>query len=256
MSDMEPLSLSLITLLWAAGLLAGFVDSIAGGGGIISLPVLLSTGMPPHLALGTNKLQGTFGSLTSSFNYWRKGLVDFNVIPVGIVFTAMGALAGTISVQLMPAGYLKHIIIVLLALVFIYTVLTPELGEKEKPPIIPELAFYGCAGLTLGFYDGFFGPGTGSFWCISIVLLMGAGLKKATAHTKVLNFTSNIVALSAFFIGGNIMLPAGIAMGIGQSMGAYTGSRLVIKKGTGFIRFFLMAVVAATLSKLIYSTYF
>jgi hypothetical protein len=116
--------------------------------------------------------------------------------------------------------------------------------------------FFGCAGMTLGFYDGFFGPGTGSFWTIALVVLLGLNLKKATAHTKVFNFTSNVVALAAFFAGGNVLVSAGLLMGAGQMLGAFAGSRLVIQKGTGFVRVFFLVVVAATVSKLVYSTYY
>ena len=110
--------------------------------------------------------------------------------------------------------------------------------------------------MALGFYDGFFGPGTGSFWTIALVMVLGLNLKKATAHTKVFNFTSNVVALLAFLVGQNVVISAGLLMGAGQMMGAYTGSRLVIQRGTGFVRVFFLVVVAATMIKLAYSTYF
>ncbi len=252
---MDALSYSALFFLWLAGLLAGFVDSIAGGGGIISLPALLATGMPPHLALGTNKLQGSFGSLTAAVNYTRKGLVDLREIPLGIVFTALGALAGTVTVQILSADFLRHIILFLLIAVFIYTLLSPELGSVDRQPKMTAPLFFGLAGMMLGFYDGFFGPGTGSFWTIALVLMLGLNLKKATAHTKIFNFTSNIVALVAFFIGGNVVLSAGLLMGVGQMCGAFLGSRLVIERGTGFVRIFFLVVVAATVIKLVYSTY-
>jgi uncharacterized membrane protein YfcA len=242
-------------ILWGAGVLAGFVDAIAGGGGIISLPALLATGMPPHLALGTNKLQGTCGSLTAAFNYSRKGLVDAKTIPAGVVFTAVGAMAGTVTVQFLSPDFLRHVILILLAAVFIYTWISPDLGRLDRAPRLPARIFWACAGLALGFYDGFFGPGTGSFWAIVLVAGLGLNLKKATAHTKVFNFTSNIVSLGAFFAGHHVVLSAGLLMGTGQMLGAFLGSRLVIRKGTGFVRVFFMVVVAATLAKLVYSTY-
>jgi uncharacterized protein len=252
---MEPLSFSAHFFLWLAGLFAGFVDSIAGGGGIISLPALLATGMPPHLALGTNKLQGSFGSLTAAVNYSRKGLVNMREIPMGIVFTALGALAGTVTVQVLSADFLRHIILFLLAGVFIYTLCSPDLGRIDRRPFVAAPLFFGCAGMVLGFYDGFFGPGTGSFWTIALVLMLGLNLKKATAHTKIFNFTSNIVALGGFCIGGNVLVSAGLLMGAGQMLGAFLGSRLVIQKGTGFVRVFFLVVVAATIFKLAYNTY-
>ena len=253
---MEALSFSALFWLWLAGLLAGFVDAIAGGGGIISLPALLATGMPPHLALGTNKLQGTCGSLTSTFNYSRKGLVDLRDIPTGVLFTALGALTGTVSVQVLSPDFLRHMILFLLAGVFLYTLFSPELGRRDQPSTMVKPVFFGCAGMALGFYDGFFGPGTGSFWTIALVMVLGLNLKKATAHTKVFNFTSNVVALVAFFVGQNVLISAGLLMGSGQVMGAYTGSRLVIQKGTGFVRVFFLVVVAATIIKLAHATYF
>jgi hypothetical protein len=253
---MEPLSISALFWLWLAGLLAGFVDSIAGGGGIISLPALLAAGMPPHLALGTNKLQGTCGSLTATINYVRKGLVNLREVPAGILFTAFGALAGTVTVQVISPDFLRHIIFFLLAGVFLYTLLSPDLGKLDRRPLLAAPVFFGCTGMVLGFYDGFFGPGTGSFWAIALVVLLGLNLKKATAHTKVFNFTSNIVALAAFFVGQNVVISAGLLMGGGQMLGAFMGSRLVIQKGTGFVRVFFLIVVAATMVKLIYSSYF
>ena len=128
--------------------------------------------------------------------------------------------------------------------------------QPIQPHLRQPLFFFGCAGMSLGFYDGFFGPGTGSFWTIALVVLLGLNLKKATAHTKVFNFTSNVVALAAFLAGGNVLVSAGLLMGAGQMLGAFVGSRLVIRKGTGFVRVFFLVVVAATVTKLVYSTYF
>jgi len=253
---MDALSISAFLWLWLAGLLAGFVDAIAGGGGIISLPALLATGMPPHLALGTNKLQGTCGSLTATLNYSRKGLVNLREVPMGVFFTALGALTGTVTVQVLSPDFLRNIILFLLVGVFLYTLFSPELGKLDRRPILAAPFFFGCAGMALGFYDGFFGPGTGSFWTIALVVLLGLNLKKATAHTKVFNFTSNVVALAAFFAGGNVLVSAGLLMGAGQMLGAFVGSRLVIQKGTSFVRVFFLVVVAATVAKLVYSTYF
>ncbi len=252
---MNTLSFSALFFLSLVGMVAGFVDSIAGGGGIISLPALLATGMPPHLALGTNKLQGSFGSFTAAVNYSRKGLVNRREIPSGILFTALGALVGTITVQVLSADFLRHIILVMLVGVFVYTLCSPDLGRIDRRPLMTAPLFFGLAGMLLGFYDGFFGPGTGSFWTIALVLMLGLNLKKATAHTKIFNFTSNLVALGAFLIGGHVSLSAGLLMGAGQMLGAFLGSRLVIRRGTGFVRGFFLVVVAVTIVKLVYTTY-
>jgi len=253
---MPPMTLSTLSLLWATGLFAGFVDSIAGGGGIISLPMLMATGMPPHAALGTNKLQGSFGSLTATINYSRKGLVSLREIPMGVTWTAIGAATGTLTVQWMSASFLSHLIVILLMGVFLYTIATPGMGRVDTRAKLSRPVFFTLAGFGLGFYDGFFGPGTGSFWTMALVLMLGLNLKRATAHTKVFNFTSNIVALAAFFMAGQVMVPAGVAMGFGQMIGAYLGSHLVIRRGTGFVRVFFIIVVAATIGRLGYTTYF
>lgn len=253
---MESLPLIVYVAFGVAGFAAGLVDAIAGGGGIISLPVLLSAGIPPHLALGTNKLQGSFGTLTASLNYSRKGLVAVKETVQGIIFTALGALAGTVTIQLMPADFLKQVIPVLLIVVFFYTLLSPKMGEKDGTARMPRGLFYSSAGLFLGFYDGFFGPGAGAFWMIALVMLCGMNLKKATAHTKIMNFTSNIMSLLVFVIGNNVLFIAGIVMGLGQVLGAFMGSNLVVVKRVSFVRVCFLAVVGVTILNVLYTTYF
>lgn len=252
---MESIALSKYILLGITGLFAGFVDSIAGGGGLITLPVLLSVGIPPHLALGTNKLQSSFGSFTAASNYTRKGLVDIKGVLPGIFFTACGAVIGTITIQHLSAGFLGQFIPIMLVTVFLYFLFSPDLGAVDKKAMMPEMLFYGITGLLLGFYDGFFGPGTGSFWMVAFVLSLGINLKSATAHTKIMNFASNFVALVVFIFGNNVLFTAGIVMGFCQVLGAFIGSNLVIIKGVRFVRVFFLTVVALTIVKLVYSTY-
>lgn len=243
-------------IMAATGFLAGFVDSIAGGGGIITVPVLLSLGLPPHLALGTNKLQACFGSITSTTRYYRKGLFTLKETWLGIVFTLIGALIGTVLIQLINADFLMKAIPLFLLAVFLYTLLSPKLGATDRQVNLSKFIFFPIAGILLGFYDGFFGPGTGSFWTIALVVLYGLNLKKATGMTKVMNFTSNIVSLLVFLIGGKVVFIAGIIMGSGQVAGAWAGSHMVIKHSTKFIRVFFLIVVAATIAKIIWSEFF
>ena len=159
------------------------------------------------------------------------------------------------TVQVLSTGLLKHLIPALLVVIFVYMLLNPKLGDTRGARRMATWAFYLVFGCLIGFYDGFFGPGTGTIWTVAFVLLLGLDLKKATAHTKVLNFTSNIVALVTFVAGGNVLLYLGLTMGLGQVFGAYVGSHLVIKRGTRFIRVFFLCVVAATIAKLLWSTY-
>lgn len=253
---MIDLSIFSLFILFAAAFLAGFVDSIAGGGGIITVPALLSVGLPPHLALGTNKLQASFGSLTAALNYRNGKMVRFRELTLGVAFTAIGAIAGSVTVQAVEADYLKHFIPVLLVIVFVYMLCKPNLGSIHRPHRMAPGLFYLVFGLMIGFYDGFFGPGTGSFWTIAFILWLGFDLKKATAHTKVMNFTSNIVALIMFLVGGHVVLIAGFVMGFAQMLGAFIGSHLVLRRGTAFVRVFFLSVVAITIAKLLWSTFF
>jgi uncharacterized membrane protein YfcA len=250
------LTVGIYILLWGCGFVGGFVDSIAGGGGIITVPVLLALGFDPHLALGTNKLQACFGSLTASTQYIRSDLVDIRETFEGIIFTAIGAVIGTVGIQLIDAEFLRQVLPVLLTVIFFYMLFSPKLGRLDSHPVVHKFLFYMTAGLAIGFYDGFFGPGTGSFWMVAFVVFMGHNLKKATAHTKVMNATSNVVSLIAFIIGGKVMFLPGLVMGTGQLLGAWLGSHMVIRKGTKFVRVFFLCVVAITIWKLVRSTYF
>ena len=239
-------------VFFVAAFLGGFIDAIAGGGGLITLPAIMAMGVPPHLALGTNKLQGVFGSFTATLNFTKKGLIDYKECFVGIVFTFIGALVGATLILFLNANFLKIIIPFLLIAIFIYTLFTPKIGESDRSAKMNERLFYVIFGLILGFYDGFFGPGAGSFWMFAMVALIGLNLKKAVAHTKALNFTSNIVALGVFIAGGQILWLVGFLMAVGQILGAYFGSNLVIKKEVKFIRTMFLIVVAATICKLLF----
>ena len=159
------MDLSLLTgvLLFVTGLAAGFVDSIAGGGGLITLPVLLSIGLPPQLALGTNKLQGSFGTLSATVNFIHKGKVGLKENLGGIGFTFVGAVVGAWAIQQIQAGFIRHLIPFLLLFVFVYTLPAKDLGSAPRRARMGRRLFFMVFGLSLGFYDGFFGPGTGAF---------------------------------------------------------------------------------------------
>ncbi len=251
---MQIIDFSVLTLflLFLAGFGAGFVDSIAGGGGIITLPVLLAVGIPPHFALATNKLQSSFGSFTATVNYTKKGLLKPKSVLRGVFFTFIGAASGAVIVQYTSSKFLTNFIIIMLILLFFFTLFNKNLGFKEKIARMSPSFFYLIFGLLIGFYDGFFGPGTGSFWTIALVVLLGLHLKAATAQTKIFNFTSNIVSLAVFALSGLVLLKIGIIMGVGQVAGAYSGSTLVVKKDVAFVRYIFLIVVAATIIKLIY----
>jgi uncharacterized membrane protein YfcA len=252
---MDQFAIHTYFILAGAAFVGGFVDSIAGGGGIITVPVLLSIGLPVPLALGTNKLQAAFGSLTASVNYIRKDLADLKDTVPGILCTAIGAAVGAFALQRIDPSFLARAVPIMLIAIFAYLLLSPEFGHKERRARMNRYAFYATFGLAIGFYDGFFGPGTGNFWTIAFVVLLGLNLKNATAHTKIMNFTSNIISLAVFIHGGNVLFKVGLTMAAGQLIGAYIGSHLVITKGVKFVKVFFMTVVAITIAKLVYSTY-
>ncbi|MBJ6723262.1 TSUP family transporter [Geomesophilobacter sediminis] len=235
-------------LLFLAGGLAGLIDAIAGGGGLITVPVLLGVGLPPQFALGTNKLQSTFGSASAMAHFVRAGTVRLRPALAGILWTAVGACLGAWAVQQIDPSFLKRLIPYLLLGILCYTVFTPKLGMEEVHPRLSHGVFYALFGLLLGFYDGFLGPGTGSFWVVAIMLCLGYDMRKATGHTKLFNFVSNIVSLVVFLVGGHVVFVAGLVMGAGQAIGARLGAKLVIKKGARFIRpVFICSVLAVTI---------
>lgn len=237
------------------GLAAGLVDSIAGGGGLITLPMLLAVGLPPVQALGTNKLQSSFGSCTAMLNYGRKGLIQPRETPVGVLFTFLGAAAGALLAQHLPPSLLEKIIPVMLMLALVYTIAQRRFWKMEHRRRINATVFGVAAGLLLGFYDGFFGPGTGSIWLVAIMLGLGKDVTRATALTKVMNFTSNIASLAMFALAGVLVVPLGLTMAAGQVVGARVGSSLAARRGATLIRPVFLAVVAVTTIKVLYDAW-
>ena len=242
-------------LLFLTGLASGFVDSIAGGGGLISLPVLLNFGLAPQLALGTNKLQGTFGSGSAAWHYVQAKTVALSDCRLGFLCSFGGASVGALAVEKVDPSFLHRAIPILLIAVAIYMLIKPRLGTEELHPRMRRQQFDVVVGLLLGFYDGFFGPGVGTFWAIAYVLGLGFNLTRATGYTKVMNFASNLSSLALFVLGGNVHFGAGLTMGVGQLLGARIGARMVVARGTRFIRPIFLTVVLVITAKLLYDNY-
>jgi hypothetical protein len=241
----------LYPVLFASGLVAGWIDSIAGGGGLLTIPVLLGIGLSPQVALGTNKFQASFGSFTAASYYVRKGIVDLPDALLGIVWTLLGSAAGTWAVQQIHPDFLNLLIPVLLIAIAVYMLFAPIPGDQDGRAHMHRSFFYVFFGLALGFYDGFFGPGVGSFWAFALIAALGFNLTRATGYTKVMNFTSNIISFVLFLIGGFVLVLPGIAMAAGQIIGARIGSGMVVKRGAKFIRPIFIAVVILTTLKLL-----
>lgn len=244
--------LTALTLLVLAAFAAGTIDAIAGGGGLITVPALLATGMPPAMALATNKLQGSFGSLTATLYFLRRGLIDLKAMRLAIACTLAGSALGTLLVQRLDSSQLRALLPFLLMAFALYFLLSPRIGDDDTKRRIGDIAFALLIGTGVGFYDGFFGPGTGSFFAVAFVALAGYGIRKATAHTKLLNFTSNIASLATFIIGGQVVWSVGLAMAAGQWLGASLGARLAVKRGATLIKPLLVTVALAVSLRLLW----
>lgn len=240
----------IIIALAGLAAIAGFVDAIAGGGGLLTLPALLLAGLDPLAALATNKLQSSFGSASAAFAFGRAGRIDLKSSLPFIATTFAGACLGVMAVSIVPVGALTAILPVLLIAMAVYFALAPRLSDEDAKARISALAFSAVAG-AIGFYDGVFGPGTGSFLMLGFVLLLGYGVLRATAHTKLLNFTSNIASLLMFLAAGKILWAVGLAMGLGQMSGAYAGSHLAMRHGARLIRPLLVVVCCAMALRLV-----
>jgi len=241
-----------IALLIGAALFAGFVDAIAGGGGLITIPALLLAGIPPVEALATNKVQGTFGAGTAALAYARRGHVDLRqqVRPALIAFAA--GFAGSQLVPFIPTEALRLILPGVMIAVALFFALKPGLSDADRHQRIGPLAFMLTAVPLIAFYDGLVGPGTGSFFMISFVMLAGHGILKATAHTKFLNFSSNVGSLTAFAIAGSPLWALGLAMGAAQILGAQIGSHMAMRIGARLIKPLLVVTSTAMALRLIW----
>ena len=240
--------------LFVAGLAAGTVDAVAGGGGLITLPAMLGVGLPVPLALGTNKLGSVFGTASASWSFARRGLVDLRECKLGIACSLVGAGLGAVVVRLIDPSLLGRLIPWLLAAIITYFMLRPKLGDTDRHQRMGATPFYGLFGLGLGFYDGVFGPGAGSFWTIAFVALLGYNFVKAAAHTKVMNLASNLGALVLFALNGSVVLVPALAIGAGQLIGGRYGAHLAMTRGARFIRPVFLTMAALVALKLIYAS--
>ncbi|KEY60098.1 sulfite exporter TauE/SafE family protein [Serratia sp. DD3] len=245
----------ILGILFFVALFAGFIDSIAGGGGLLTVPALLAAGVPPAQALATNKLQSVGGSFSASLYFVRRRVVDLNTQKLTIFLTLIGSVIGAILVQHLRSDLLRQMLPLLVISIGIYFLLTPRLGENDRQRRVGALAFGLIAGAGIGFYDGFFGPGAGSFYALAYVTLCGFNLAKATAHAKVLNFTSNLGSLVMFIMGGNVVWTIGLVMLVGQVLGARLGARMVLTKGQKLIRPMIVVVSLLMSGKLLYDSH-
>ncbi len=248
------MSITAIAFLCAAGFIAAAVDSIAGGGGLISLPAIIAAGIPPHFALGTNKFASSFGSLTSTARFAFSGKIDFKLVRFQIPCAVLGAALGVRTVLALDERILNILIVVMIFSVALYTVLKKNFGRIDhfkgltKVNVAVGMAFAFC----LGFYDGFFGPGAGSFLIFLFISIYGYDFVRAAGNSKILNFTSNVVSLALFAMSGKIIYLAGIPMALSMIAGAWVGAHIALKKGAAVIKPIFVTIALALIVKLIW----
>ncbi len=256
---MEMLEPSVLVILALVAFSAGFIDAVAGGGGMLTVPALLSVGLPPHLALGTNKLSATFASSTAAFTYYKKRLFNPQFWQRSFIATLIGAICGTLLVNIISADWLNKILPLIILATAVYSILhkAPSDHQVELPEITPRLQRTQLIqGLSLGLYDGAIGPGTGAFWTVSNMMLYRLNILLASGVAKAMNFTSNITSLVTFAILGHINWALGLTMGVCLMAGAYLGAHSAIRFGSGFIRPVFVTVVTIMAIKLAYQAWF
>lgn len=244
---MDPTILLLLTATAAA---AGFIDAIAGGGGLLTLPALLMAGVPANQAIATNKLQGAFGVAAASYSFHRAVQIDWKTLRPAIAGTAAGAALGAVAIANLDASWLRPIIPYALVAAALYFALAPYLRPHAPRTALSAPAFAVGLAAPIGFYDGVFGPGAGSLYMLAFLAFAGIDLLAATARTKVLNFTSNIVSLAIFTLSGHVNFAIGLPMALGQAAGAWAGSHVALRHGGWIIRPLLVLTTSAAAIRL------
>lgn len=245
------LSLLTYAVLTAVAFVAGFISSIAGAGGMLTLPALLWAGVPPLHALGTNKFQSVFGQLSSSVNFFQKGHLDLRPLWPGLVAAVAGSALGTWSVTQLGGEQLRLLLPVLLIAIALYFALSPRISDHSARPRVSNGVFNVLVGGGMGFYGGFFGPGQGSIVALAFVALLGYNMRRATAHTKPLVLATNGVSMLIFMAGGYLLWGLAICMSLAQVLGARLGSNLVIDRGVRLVKPVVIAVTIAIALRLL-----
>jgi len=253
---LEPSTWALLALI---GLLAGFIDAIVGGGGMLTVPALLSLGLPPHLTLGTNKLSACFASGTAAYTYFKKQLFTPHFWKQSLYSTFVGALIGTTLVNFVSSQWLEKLLPIVILIAAIYSLFNRMQEQKGNTLPNEDNALkikQRIQGFLLGFYDGYAGPGTGAFWVISNMRLYKLNILLSSGVAKSMNFTSNFTSLLAFIYFGQVNWIIGFTMGACLMLGAYIGAHSAIHFGAKFIRPVFITIVMIMAVKLGYSAWF
>ncbi len=248
------LSLEGYLILLPSIFLAGFVDSIAGGGGLLSVPAYMATGLPPHFVLGNNKFSSVFGTLLTTIRYNRSKMINLRIALPGALAALIGSAMGTRTVLLIDPGFLNYFLLILIPAITVFTFINKDVGKIRKEHNLTPLNLYTKAsliGLVIGFYDGFFGPGTGSFLMFLYMVMLGSDYVGANANAKVVNLASNVAAAVTFLISGKVVLMIGIPAALCGIAGNWLGSRMVINNGIKIIRPIFLIVLTLLFIRII-----
>ncbi|MEM0978034.1 MAG: TSUP family transporter [Pseudomonadota bacterium] len=235
------LELWVFVVLFAVAVLAGGIDAIAGGGGLIVLPALLLAGVPPVTALGTNKFQGLFGTGSATFAFWQKGLIDLRSWGWTAIACGLASVIGAAVATRLPTDLLTLLMPIVLIGLAAYFLFKPDF-DLARPSLVHPLIVACLVAPAIGFYDGIFGPGAGSLYVAAFVGLGGASLLAATVQTKLMNFASNVGGFIFFALSGAIFWKLGLIMAIGQIIGGRLGALLAIENGARLIRPLLVGI--------------
>lgn len=250
---MEDISLWMIAALVGVAFFAGAIDAIAGGGGLLVLPALLLAGLGPLEALGTNKMQGLFGTGSATVTFVQKGHLDLKSEWPYALLCFLGSVMGAAIATYVPKDLLRMIMPIVLVVIALYFLFQRKLGEEDRASKISPFLLGFAVLPMVGFYDGIFGPGAGSFYMLALVSLGGFSLLRATARTKLMNFASNVGGFVAFAIVGAVVWPLGLAMAFGQIIGGRIGANMAIKNGAKIIRPLLVIMCLAMAARLYFN---
>jgi len=251
--EIQSFTVELLAILFLASFVAGFLDTLAGGGGLIVLPALVLSGIPPLSALGTNKLQGTMGTATATYMMLRNRRVSWSDIKFLMLSAFIGSIFGTIAVQFINTEFLTFVIPAVLLFTAMYFLLAPQPREGSANSRLSKGRYQKVIVPLIGWYDGMFGPGTGSFFALAGVSLRGLGLIDATAVAKTLNFSTNIASLLVFLIAGKVVWLIGFLMMIGQFFGAWGGSKCLFRMNPKYLRLIVVTMCVGMLVKYAFS---
>ncbi|MFB2727737.1 sulfite exporter TauE/SafE family protein [Shewanella mangrovisoli] len=253
---LEPSNWALLAVI---GLIAGFIDAVVGGGGLLSIPALLTLGIPPHTALGTNKFAASFGSSMAAWTYYRQHLLKPSFWYMAFIATFIGAVLGSVLVYLLNAQWLEKALPLLIIGIAIYSLLSPNAisdTDCQAPTKAQSKLKQSLQGLLLGAYDGFAGPGIGAFWTVSSGALYKLPLLHSCALARAMTFTSNLTALAIFGFLGQVHWQIGLWMGLSMMLGSFIGARCAIKFGMPFIRPLFILIVLSIAANLAWSAWF